>query len=66
MKFILLLFTMLVSSLISNNLLADSHLPLPAQYPLEKILITVSSQSNNTKSYQILLNGKECYVKARS
>ena len=39
MKFTLLVFTLLITSLVSNTLLAGSH--LPAQYPLKKVLITL-------------------------
>lgn len=57
MKFTLLVFTMLITSLMSNTLLAGSH--LPAQYPLKKVLITLSSQSgkNNPENYQISISG---------
>ena len=57
MKSTLLLLTMLVMSLLTHNLLASTH--LPAQYPLKKILITISNQTNrNTpEGYYISING---------
>jgi hypothetical protein len=57
MKFTLLIFTMLITSLISTNLLASPR--LPSQYPLKKILITVSSQSSQDDSanYQVSISG---------
>jgi len=57
MKFTLLIFTLLVGCLTSHNLFASSH--LPAQYPLKKISISISSQAgkDNSESYQILING---------
>ncbi|MDP3840351.1 MAG: hypothetical protein Q8Q54_15650 [Methylococcales bacterium] len=52
-------FIVLITNLISNNLLASTHFPLPAQYPLEKISITISNQSgkDNSENYQISING---------
>jgi hypothetical protein len=52
-------FIALITSFISNSLLASTHFPLPAQYPLEKVSITISSQSgeDNSKNYQISING---------
>lgn len=57
MKFTLLIFTLLVASLVSTNLFASSH--LPAQYPLKKVLITLSSQSgkDNPENYQVSISG---------
>jgi hypothetical protein len=57
MKFTLLVFTLLITSLVSNTLLAGSH--LPAQYPLKKVLITLSSQSgkDNPENYQVAISG---------
>lgn len=57
MKLTLLLFTILMTSLISSHLLASPY--LPAQYPLKKISITLSSQADkeNPESYQILISG---------
>jgi hypothetical protein len=57
MKFTLLIFIVLLSSLISTNLLASSR--LPAQYPLKKVLITVASQSgkDNAANYQVSISG---------
>jgi hypothetical protein len=41
----------------SNTLLAGSH--LPAQYPLKKVLITLSSQpgKDNPENYQVAISG---------
>jgi hypothetical protein len=41
----------------SNTLLAGSH--LPAQYPLKKVLITLSSQpgKDNSENYQVAISG---------
>jgi hypothetical protein len=41
----------------SNSLLAASH--LPAQYPLKKVLITLSSQpgKDNPENYQVAISG---------
>jgi hypothetical protein len=41
----------------SNSLLAASH--LPAQYPLKKVLITLSSQpgKDNSENYQVAISG---------
>ncbi len=57
MKFTLLVFTLLITSLMSNSLLAASH--LPAQYPLKKVLITLSSQpgKDNSENYQVAISG---------
>jgi hypothetical protein len=57
MKFTLLVFTLLITSLMSNTLLAGSH--LPAQYPLKKVLITLSSQpgKDNPENYQVAISG---------
>lgn len=57
MKFTLLVFTLLITSLMSNSLLAASH--LPAQYPLKKVLITLSSQpgKDNPENYQVAISG---------
>jgi hypothetical protein len=60
MKFILLLSTVLISNLICNTILASPYIPsLPAQYPLNRILITISSQSgkDNSENYKISING---------
>lgn len=52
-------FTVLITCFISGNLLGSTHFPLPTQYPLEKVSITISSQSgkDNSKNYQISING---------
>lgn len=57
MKFTLLIFTLLLSSLISTTLFASPR--LPTQYPLKKVLITVSSQSHkdNSANYQVSISG---------
>ncbi|WP_445366625.1 hypothetical protein ACH5Y9_14880 [Methylomonas sp. BW4-1] len=60
MKNNLLLFTILLDIIFSNNVLAKPYSPvLPTQFPLKKIQVTISSQSTkeNAESYQILLNG---------
>ena len=60
MKFTLLLSTVLISNLICNTILASPYIPsLPAQYPLNRILITISSQSgkDNSENYKISING---------
>ncbi|MCX7103047.1 MAG: hypothetical protein NTX38_16590 [Methylobacter sp.] len=60
MKFTLLLTTVLISNLICNTILASPYIPsLPAQYPLNKTLITISSQSgkDNSENYKISING---------
>jgi len=57
MKFTLLIFIILITSLISHNILASPY--LPAQYPLKKVLITLSSQSGkeNSDNHQISISG---------
>lgn len=60
MKNNLLLFTIFLGIIFSNNVLAKPYSPvLPTQFPLKKIQITVSSQSNNKNAefYNISLNG---------
>jgi hypothetical protein len=62
MKFTLLLSTVLISNLICNTILASPYIPsLPAQYPLNRILITISSQSgkDNSENYKISINGND-------
>ena len=59
-KFAICLLMMLGMSLTSSNLSAKSHLsPLPAQYPLKKVTISLSHQSGAGMpgSYQITING---------
>jgi hypothetical protein len=60
MKINLLLFSMLLGVLFSNTVMAKPYSSvLPTQFPIKKILITVSSQpgNKNTESYHISLNG---------
>ena len=59
MRLLYYFFTVLITCFISGNLLASTHFPLPAQYPLEKVSIIISSQSgeDNSKNYQISING---------
>lgn len=57
MKFTLLVLTLLITSLISTTVLATTH--LPAQYPLKKVAISISSKSGtaNAETYQITIKG---------
>ncbi|OQW72279.1 MAG: hypothetical protein BVN35_14205 [Proteobacteria bacterium ST_bin11] len=60
MKINLLLFSILIGVFFSSTVVAKPHsLVLPTQFPLKKIQITVSSQSNkeNAERYQISING---------
>ncbi|AMK77057.1 MULTISPECIES: hypothetical protein [Methylomonas] len=60
MKINLLLFSILIGVFFSSTVMAKPHsLVLPTQFPLKKIQITVSSQSNkeNAERYQISING---------
>ena len=60
MKINLLLFSMLLGVFFSNTVMAKPYSSvLPTQFPIKKILITVSSQpsNKNTESYHISLNG---------
>ncbi|OAI08742.1 hypothetical protein [Methylomonas methanica] len=60
MKINLLLFSMLLGVFFSDTVMAKPYSPvLPTQFPLKKIQITISSQSNkeNAERYQISLNG---------
>lgn len=60
MKINLLLFSILIGVFFSGTVVAKPYSPvLPTQFPLKKIQITISSQSNkeNAEMYQISLNG---------
>jgi hypothetical protein len=60
MKINLLLFSILIGVFFSSTVVAKPYSSvLPTQFPIKKVLITVSSQSGNknTESHQISLNG---------
>jgi len=60
MKVNLLIFSILLGVFVSNNVLAKPYSSiLPAQFPVKKILITVSSQptSGNADIYHVSLKG---------
>ena len=60
MKINLLLFSMLLGVFFSNSVMAKPYSSvLPTQFPIKKVLITVSTQSSikNTEIYHISLNG---------
>jgi hypothetical protein len=60
MKIKQLLFSVLIGVFFSNTVMAKPYSSvLPTQFPIKKVLITVSSQSGNknTESHHISLNG---------
>ena len=60
MKINLLLFSILIGVFFSNTVMAKPYSSvLPTQFPIKKVLITVSSQSGNknTDRHQISING---------
>lgn len=60
MKINLLLFSILIGVFFGNTVMAKPYSSvLPTQFPIKKVLITVSSQSANkkTESHHISLNG---------
>lgn len=60
MKIKQLLFSVLIGVFFSNTVMAKPYSSvLPTQFPIKKVLITVSSQTGNknTESYRISLNG---------